>query len=43
MFDRNHVARVRSAAFDWLTRQVDEHGDVLPWTLRLASERRWTT
>jgi putative restriction endonuclease len=26
-------ATVRSAAFDWLTRQVDRHGDVLPWKL----------
>lgn len=33
MFDRDHDARVRAAAFDWLTRQVDEHGDVLPRSL----------
>ena len=24
---------IRKAAFDWLTRQVDIHGDVLPWAL----------
>ena len=29
-FDRNHDERVRAAAFDWLTRQVSIHGDVLP-------------
>ena len=29
-FDRDHDTRVRSAAFDWLTRQVSIHGDVLP-------------
>ena len=29
-FDRNHDARVRGAAFDWLARQVSIHGDVLP-------------
>ena len=29
-FDRDHDARVRSAAFDWLGRQVSMHGDVLP-------------
>ena len=31
-FDRNHDARVRGAAFDWLARQVSIHGDVLPRT-----------
>ncbi len=30
MFDRLHDARVRSAAFDWLSSQVDQLGDVLP-------------
>lgn len=30
MFDRDHDARVRAAAFDWLARQVDLHGEVLP-------------
>ena len=30
MFDRNHDARVRVAAFDWLTEQVLKYGDVLP-------------
>ena len=30
MFDRDHDARVRAAAFDWLARQVDRCGDVLP-------------
>ena len=29
-FDRQHDARVRAAAFDWLTSQVSIHGDVLP-------------
>ena len=29
-FDRDHDTRVRSAAFDWLTRQVSIHDDVLP-------------
>lgn len=29
-FDRNHDARVRAAAFDWLAKQVSIHGDVLP-------------
>ncbi len=29
-FDRDHDARVRYAAFDWLTRQVSLHDDVLP-------------
>ena len=29
-FDRNHDARVRAAAFDWLSTQVSIHGDVLP-------------
>ena len=29
-FDRNHDARVRTAAFDWLARQISLHGDVLP-------------
>ncbi|HKK27402.1 MAG TPA: HNH endonuclease [Gemmatimonadota bacterium] len=33
MFDRQHDARVRSAAFDWLAGRVDRHGDVLPRTL----------
>ncbi|MFW6010535.1 MAG: hypothetical protein ACOC9H_01320 [Gemmatimonadota bacterium] len=28
---RDHATR--AAAFDWLTEQVDRHGDVLPWTL----------
>jgi len=28
--------RVRMAAFDWLTAQVDIHGDVLPWHLLLT-------
>src|SRR5438552_3863 len=30
MFDLDHDARTRAAAFDWLERQVDRHGDVLP-------------
>lgn len=30
MFDRAHDARVRAAAFDWLTEQVLKFGDVLP-------------
>ena len=30
MFDRAHDARVRAAAFDWLTSLVATHGDVLP-------------
>lgn len=30
MFDRQQDARVRTAAFDWLTSRVEEHGDVLP-------------
>ena len=29
-FDRHRDARVRAAAFDWLTSQVSIHGDVLP-------------
>ena len=29
-FDRNHDTRVRGAAFDWLSKQVSIHGDVLP-------------
>ena len=29
-FDRDHDARVRGAAFDWLAGQVSIHGDVLP-------------
>jgi len=29
-FDRLHDARVRGATFDWLSTQVDVHGDVLP-------------
>ena len=29
-FDRNHDARVRAAAFDWLAEQVSLQGDVLP-------------
>ncbi len=29
-FERNHDARVRAAAFEWLARQVSIHGDVLP-------------
>ncbi len=29
-FDRNHDARVRTAAFDWLARLTSLHGDVLP-------------
>ena len=29
-FERDHDARVRSAAFDWLTEQVSVYGDVLP-------------
>lgn len=29
-FDRDHDTRVRNAAFDWLTRQVSIHDDVLP-------------
>ena len=28
--DREHDARVRGAAFEWLARQVSIHGDVLP-------------
>ena len=36
MFDRTHDARVRSAAFDWLSDQVARHGDVLPRTLLAA-------
>ncbi len=33
MFDRANDARVRTAAFDWLSAQVTIHGDVLPRTL----------
>lgn len=29
-FDRSHDARVRAAAFEWLSGQVARHGDVLP-------------
>lgn len=29
-FDRNHDARVRATAFDWLARQVEFHGEVVP-------------
>ena len=29
-FDRQHDARVRAAAFDWISSQVSIHGDVLP-------------
>lgn len=29
-FDRDHDARVRAAAFEWLVRQTDIHGEVLP-------------
>jgi len=29
-FDRLHDARIRGAAFDWLSTQVDQYGDVLP-------------
>ena len=29
-FDRDHDTRVRNVAFDWLTRQVSIHDDVLP-------------
>jgi putative restriction endonuclease len=32
-FDPAHDARVRKAAFDWLSAQVSRHGDVLPRTL----------
>ena len=32
-FDRNHDARVRTAAFDWLAEQVSIQGDVLPRSL----------
>jgi len=30
MLDRTHDARVRTAAFEWLTDQVMRYGDVLP-------------
>jgi len=30
MFDRAHDARVRAAVFEWLSSQVESHGDVLP-------------
>ncbi len=33
MFDRLRDARVRTAAFEWLSMQVKEHGDVLPRSL----------
>jgi putative restriction endonuclease len=33
MFDRAHDARVRTAAFEWLTDQVMRYGDVLPRAL----------
>ena len=44
MFDRANDARVRSAAFQWLSSQVEAHGDVLPRTVlaegfRLAGAR----
>ena len=29
-FDRNHDARVRGVAFDWLARQVSMHGEIVP-------------
>ena len=29
-FDRDHDARVRAAAFEWLAVQVDTHGEVVP-------------
>ncbi len=29
-FDRDHDARVRTAAFEWLARQAEIHGEVLP-------------
>ena len=29
-FDRNHDARVRGAAFDWLAKQVASYGEVVP-------------
>ena len=29
-FDRDHDARVRAAAFEWLTVQVATHGEVVP-------------
>lgn len=32
-FDRDNDTRLRNAAFDWLTRQVSIHGDVLPRTI----------
>lgn len=36
MMTREHDARVRAAAFDWLREQVDRHGDdVLPWATLL--------
>ena len=31
LFDTDR--RIRTAAFDWLTKQVDRYGDVLPWKL----------
>lgn len=34
-FDRSHDARVRAAAFEWLSEQVARHGDVLPWKVLL--------
>lgn len=33
MFDRTADARVRAAAFSWLSDQIERHGDVLPRTL----------
>lgn len=33
MFDARHDARVRTAAFEWLTDQVARYGDVLPWQI----------
>ena len=30
MFDRTSDIRIRTAAFDWLSEQVEKHGDVLP-------------
>ena len=29
-FDRDHDARVRTATFEWLARQVETHGEVVP-------------
>ncbi len=33
MFDREHDARVRAAAFEWLRARETEHGDTLPRTV----------